>query len=136
MANDTLLSDLTAWSEDTRNFHEDRQLSDRILIATGWRCIPDPGHPAKVRWEFGKNPTVSCWEPYVPHPINSIDDAIGQVPFRWLVVSMARMTDGMPWSVIVRDNAESVLGQHISLSVAVSIAAVRAWRARKVNIDG
>ena len=48
--NAKLLADLAAWTEETRSFHGDRELADRVLLATGWRCLPDPEHPAKVRW--------------------------------------------------------------------------------------
>lgn len=122
-----LLSDLAAWSEDARSFHGDRNLADRVLLATDWRCVADPGHPAGAKWEFGTNPVCTIWEPHHPHPVNSIDDAIGQLPFGWRVWQMVQPNRDGEWQVqAVRDGA-SVHGFHTSLPVAVSIAAVKAW---------
>lgn len=122
-----LCADLAAWSEDTATFHGDRNLSDRVLLATGWRCIPDPDHPKKVKWEFGTNPVYSAWEPYVPHPVQSIDAAFGQMPFGWRVWRMGQSDRGGLWlASVVRDGA-AVDGIHKSLPVALCIAAVRAW---------
>jgi hypothetical protein len=78
-----LLAKLEAWSRDTGDFHSDRQLADEVLIATGWTCHPDPTFEGGVRWEFGKNPTVCTGENSRPHPVNSVDAALGQIPFRW-----------------------------------------------------
>ncbi len=123
-----LLNDLAAWSEQTRNFHADRQLADHVLLAAGWRCLPDPEHPAKVKWEFGTNPVVTCWEPYTPHPINSIDPAIQQLPFNWRMRMMMRPNPNGEWGVEAAKNDRVVVGFHTELAVAISIAVVRAWK--------
>ncbi|MES2055796.1 MAG: hypothetical protein V4564_07660 [Pseudomonadota bacterium] len=123
-----LLGDLSRWSEDERNFHSDRQLADRVLLATDWRCLPDPQHPAGVKWEFGTNPVHTSWEPHHPHPINSVDSALGQLPFKWRICSMKQSGADRPWEVTaIRDDA-LVEGSHASLTAAISIAAVRAWQ--------
>lgn len=123
-----LLSDLAAWSDDTRSFHGDRQLADRILLVTGWRCLPDPEHPARVKWEFGTNPVYTAWEPHHPHPVNSVDDALGQLPYLWRVCGMTQPDGDGEWRVqaVGRDGG-SVFAAHRSLSIAISIVAAKAW---------
>lgn len=125
-----LLVDLAEWSDDTRDFHGDRNLADRVLLAADWRCIPDPDHPARVKWEFGTNPVCTCWDPYVPHPINSIDDAFGQMPFGWRVWKMEQRDRGGPWQVSAVADGIAVDAIHPALQVALCIAAVKAWHAR------
>jgi hypothetical protein len=126
-ATETLLADLETWSEDTRNFHRDRELADRALLATGWRCVADPEHPAKVRWEFGKNPVVSCWEPCVPHPINSLDAALGQMPYGWRLFEMWQVDPDGPWRVKATCATSMIETKHATLTIAVTKVAIMAW---------
>src|SRR4051812_16221620 len=88
-----LLAKLEAWRE--HDFHADRQLADEMLIATGWRVVQDPEWEHGIRWEFGTNPRYSSSESSRPHPINSLDDALGQLPFRW---SLAELADVTSWA--------------------------------------
>ena len=53
---DDLIAKLRAWK--SRDFHRDRQLSDEVLIAGGWRCEPDEAWEGGVRWSWGTNPEV------------------------------------------------------------------------------
>lgn len=134
-----LLAALAAWREDSRSFHADRQLADRVLLATGWTCSPDPsGHQARVRWHFGVNPEVSCWEPTHPHPVNSVDAAIGQLPFGWEAIRMTRRNPtkdgGGAWHVIAaegwprgRAGWHKLHAEGASLAVALCALAVQAW---------
>jgi hypothetical protein len=128
MTVEKITADLATWSEETRDFHKDRNLGDRVLLATGWTCAPDPDHPAKVKWQFGTNPIVTVWEPHHPHPLNSLDAAMGQLPFGWRICRMDQRNQGDTWYVYaVRDGA-MVDGFHKSLHIALCIAAVLAWR--------
>lgn len=42
-----LLGDLAAWSEQGRSFHGDRELADRIFLATGWRSVCRRWRPSR-----------------------------------------------------------------------------------------
>lgn len=123
----TVEEELQAWIDETRSYHADRQLADKVLLATGWRCLPDPEHPAKVKWEFGTNPVCTVWEPHHPHPVNSLDAALGQMPFKWMVLGM-NWAKGL-WNVDVMSTLDStvVVGVHPNMELAACIAAVRAW---------
>lgn len=135
----SLLAALAARREATADFHTDRQLADRVLLATGWKCSPDPsGHQARVRWHFGVNPEVSCWEPTHPHPVNSVDAAIGQLPFGWEAIRMTRRNatkdGGGAWHVMAAENwPRGRAGWHklhaegATLAIAVCALAVQAW---------
>jgi hypothetical protein len=123
----TLITDLVAWREHA--FHADRQLADRVLLATGWRCLPDPGHPAGVKWEVGRNPVVTAWEPHHPHPVNSLDDALRQLPPGCRIGAMAQYDCIGEWRVLaVTGERPAVEALHLSLPIAVCITAVTAWR--------
>lgn len=121
-----LLAALAAWREATADFHGDRQLADRVLLATGWQCVP---HEQGVRWHFGVNPEVSSWEPTHPHPVQSTDVAMGQMPFGWRVMRMAWRAGG-GWHVIGEvpgSGAGRVHADGPSLAVALCVLAVIAW---------
>ena len=125
-----LLADLYTWSEDVGSSHGDRELADRVLLATGWRWVADEDHPAKVRWEFGTNPVYMAWEPTHPHPIRSIDAAIGQLPFRWRICSIVQSALGAEWCVEAEGNGAEVCATHATLPVAICLVAVKAWALR------
>ena len=93
-----LLAKLEAWTPETASFHGDRQLADEVLIATGWSCHPDPQFEGGVRWDFGTNPTVCTSENSRPHPIQSVDHALGQIPFRW---ALHFLGDRVDWDLSV-----------------------------------
>ena len=121
-----LLAALEAWREDAASFHGDRQLSDRVLLAAGWRCLPDPGHPTGERWEFGTNPVYSAWPPYHAHPVQRLDDAIGQMPAGWRLCRMEQIERAGHWSVMAVRDGLAVQTSHPSLPVAVCMAVVKA----------
>lgn len=124
----SLLAALAAWREDSRSFHTDRMLADRVLLATGWQCSPDG---ARVRWHFGVNPEVSTWEPEHPHPVQSGDAAAGQMPFGWEVIRMTRRNatrdGGGAWHVIANAGGTKLHAEGASLPVALCALAVQAW---------
>jgi hypothetical protein len=122
-----LLQDLQLWTEETATFHGDRELSDRVLIAAGWRCIPDPGHAAKLRWEFGTCPAVLVWPPYVPHPVRSIDAALSQIPPTWRLWCATQIFRDGHWTIDLAGFGAVVSGSHAAMSIAICVAVVRVW---------
>jgi hypothetical protein len=73
-----VIEKLEAWRE--HDFHADRQLSDEVLIADGWRCEPDAGFEGRVRWFWGTNPQYSSSESTRPHVIHDLNGALAVVP--------------------------------------------------------
>lgn len=71
---------LCDWSLETSNFHADRQLADEVLIADGWRVVPDEAFEGGIRWSWGISPEVSVADATRPHVINDLDAAVGVVP--------------------------------------------------------
>lgn len=137
----SLLAALAAWREDSRSFHADRQLADRVLLATGWQCSPDgaPGDHGRVRWHLhvrtgnGNWAGPNVYEPHQPHPVRSVDAAAGQMPWDWEVLRMARRCPskdgGHLWHVIggPRSDATKLHADGASLAVALCALAVQAW---------
>jgi hypothetical protein len=74
----TLIEKLQAWKE--HDFHADRQLSDEVLIADGWKCEADESFEGGIRWFWGTSPQISCSEKQRPHLIHDLNTAIGVVP--------------------------------------------------------
>lgn len=99
-----VISKLEGWSDHGGDFHSDRQLSDEVLIADGWRVEPDQSFEGGVCWSFGANPRYCCAESGRPHPVNDMNTASGVVPFgyAWMLVVMpdgecsARVAPGRP----------------------------------------
>lgn len=64
-------------------FHEDRQLSDEILLQAGWRVLEDKSFKHGFAWSlFHPDGTkiVTVAEELRPHPILDLDDAYRCVP--------------------------------------------------------
>lgn len=132
-----LLAKLEAWTEETRNFHGDRQLADEVLLACGWRVFPDPTFEGGVRWEFGTNPTWCASESSRPHPINSVDAALGQIPYGWALAlgdKIQWVSEGK-WRILgaecrIVPNYYQETAEHYAFAparpVAICIAIVRA----------
>lgn len=130
-----LLDKLTAWKPESRSFHTDRQLADEMLLACGWRVCPDPEFEGGCRWEFGTNPRYCTGETNRPHPVNSVDAALGQIPYGW---ALGKLYDYVQDSVVpgrvkviatyaeVSNNVFTGRGNSEERSVAICIAIVRA----------
>jgi hypothetical protein len=127
MSNRNLVAKLEAWSEETSEFHADRQLADEVLLATGWTCEPDPGFRGGLAWSFGTNPRVSVAEGEQPHSIRSVDAAIDQLPPDWRVWYMEQALRDQVWRVRCVSFEDQDLAEHPALPVALCILAVKAW---------
>lgn len=75
-----LIDKVKNWSFDTSDFHSDRQLADEILLATGWNTEPYLSFEGGIRWYFGTCPQVSVSDAGRPHPLLSMDAALGCLP--------------------------------------------------------
>ncbi|HEY0342209.1 MAG TPA: hypothetical protein VGC34_15495 [Steroidobacteraceae bacterium] len=134
MSSQELLAKLAAYDREKGDFHGDRRLADEILLACGWQVQANPEFEGGMEWWFGKNPRVSASQRSHPHPVNSLDDALGQLPF---YCALAGVTRGIPfdyggdWRVKVRDNRRFTYidASHADRIIAVCIAAVTAWSA-------
>lgn len=129
---DALVKKLEAYTFETGSFHADRQLSDEVLLATGWSVGKDDSFEGGIRWFFGANPQVSCSETTRPHVIHDIGRAIGGIPFRWNM--MLSMIDGVnicrAWPRGTALEMSHPNAEHSSAEIAICIVAVRAWQAR------
>jgi hypothetical protein len=124
---DAVIDKLHKWTLASGSFHADRQLADEVLLADGWRPVPDPTFEGGVRWSIGTNPEVSMGDTNRAHPINDLNAAVGVVPFkaRWsLHVTEARAM-AKCWML---DGAEFA-GISERPSVALLIAALKLKRA-------
>ena len=119
-----LIEKLKNWKE--LDFHADRQLADEVLIADGWRVIPDEGFQGGFRWEFGTNPTYCSSEKSRPHVIHDLNTAIGVIPFgcNWRLTRIGDQFIAHVWKCgeIFRDEFE---GHSTRETIAVLIAALR-----------
>lgn len=124
-----LFAALHTYDEDISTFDQRRELSERVLLATGWTHQPDPCHPAGEKWQFGAgtNCIVTVWDAQVPNPIQSIDAAMGQIPFGWNITAMTYSKRRDEWLVEVLTDRLARAAIHKSLPVAISIAAIKAW---------
>ncbi|MCF8532412.1 MAG: hypothetical protein K9G48_05370 [Reyranella sp.] len=121
----TLIAKLESWTDGS--FHTDRQLSDEILIADGWKVEPSTEFEGGVRWfrDMG-GATYSCAEDRRPHPIRDLNTAVGLIPHGMDLVLIrtrrrceASVFQAGPRSVTTK-------GKSPELAVAVCIAAVKA----------
>jgi hypothetical protein len=130
---DELLAKLIAWTVETGGFHGDRQLSDELLLATGWKVEQDPTFQGGIRWYFGVNPQVSSSESQRPHLIHDIGTAIAARPYRWnisftIVMEPAFLSVCHIWPS-GRPPIEGFMGaSKESEPHAVMISVVKAWQ--------
>lgn len=119
-----LIAKLEAWNEP--DFNSDRQLADEVLIADGWRVVPDETFEGGFRWEWGTNPTVCCSETTRPHVINDLNTALGVVPFdcNWRLTRIGSHATAHVWQSgeIFRDE---FAGSSPRETIAILIAALR-----------
>ena len=119
-----LIEKLKSWKE--LDFHGDRQLADEVLIADGWRVIPDSSFEGGFRWEFGANPTYCSSESNRPHVIHDLNVAIGVVPFdcNWRLTRIGDQVVAHVWKCgeIFRDEFEGCSSRE---TIAILIAALR-----------
>lgn len=77
-----VIEKLEAWRE--HDFHGDRQLSDEIIIADGWKVERDPTFQGGERWYYKIGGCeTSASRDSRPHPIQDMNAALGLVPFRY-----------------------------------------------------
>jgi hypothetical protein len=101
-----LIAKLQAWEK--HDFHGDRQLADEVLIADGWRCVPDKDWHGGIRWSYeAGNPKLFMSEDTRPHVILNLDNALGVVP----------------------------LGHNVRLSIIGGNASAHVWRAGEIFRD-
>lgn len=129
---DALVKKLEAYTFETGSFHADRQLSDEVLLATGWSVEKDDSFEGGIRWFFGTNPQVSSSEANRPHVIHDIGRAIGGIPFRWnMTLSMINDVGAcLAWPQGATPTSSDPRATHRIAEIAICIAAVRAWQAR------
>ncbi|WP_020476410.1 hypothetical protein [Zavarzinella formosa] len=121
----TLIRKLEAWSDESGSFHTDRQLADEVLIADGWRVVPDPSFEGGFCWKFGVNPVVSSSESYRPHPVNDLNAAIAVIPHNahWRL----EVKNGVTWAYVWPCRGlmpEMSRGQSCRPAVAILVAAL------------
>lgn len=122
-----LIEKLMGWNLDSGDFHTDRQLSDEVLVADGWRVQEDKAFEGGIRWSFGKCPEVSVADANRPHVINDLNAAVGVVPIgcSWqLQVSPTGETAARVW---LETTAGTMWAEGASprSSVALLIAALK-----------
>lgn len=134
---DKLIADLCSWTIEKGDFHSDRQLADRVLIADGWQVIEDESFEGGIRWSTGRNPTYCTSESNRPHPINDLNAALGVIPidYNWSL----KMQDGRAYAVLWKkpkgQQAVYGLGESERPSVAILIASLKVLK-RKNHREG
>ena len=119
---------LASW--DGPHFERDREWSDHVLRIAGWMTRENPRMEEGREWYIkGPGCTVAVSSPRRPHPIQNLQDALGQVPFRWYTNSAGQSPDGKTWSWILSNGRLMAQGGAKSAAVACSIAVVLAYQA-------
>lgn len=68
---------LEACTPESSDFHETRQMADKLLILDGWQVVPDATFEGGFRWFWGN---YSSSESTRPFPIHDPGAALGLVP--------------------------------------------------------
>ena len=125
-----LIAKLQAWKE--HDFHADRQLSDEVLIADGWKSEPDARWQGGVRWYLSGNPEYSCGEDHRPHVIHDLDAALALVPKNHNYCLM--VVDGETTATVWPSGASrGHVGRSSLQHAAILIAALKAKQAAQAK---
>lgn len=73
-----IIDRLRKWSEP--HHHNDRVLSDEIMLAIGWKVEQSSDYEGGIRWYIGCNPEMSVSEKNRPHYLYSVDCALSLIP--------------------------------------------------------